>query len=271
MLTRYDGDVIATGGWPGCSLMKVMSEMREGMWAVVQQAISTLDDVDFVAYAERAPRPLRRARRRRAVRRVDSARASAIVVRRCERAPGSSSSVAASAAPASPTTSAALGWSDVVLVERDQLTSGSTFHSAGLVGQLRSSVTLTRMMMYGTELYRRLGAETGHDPDGARSGRCAWRRSPARLEELRRQAGWAATFGLPLELVSTAEALELFHGLFDPAGVLGAVLPADRRPAQPVGPDDGAGRRRPARAASRSPPARGSRRSASSSGPAGGG
>ena len=59
---------------------------------------------------------------------------------------------------------ARLGWTDVVLVERDQLTSGSTFHSAGLVGQLRSSVTLTRMMMYGTDLYRRLGAETGHDP-----------------------------------------------------------------------------------------------------------
>ena len=49
-----------------------------------------------------------------------------------------------------------LGWDDVVLVERDQLTSGSTFHSAGLVGQLRSSVTLTRMMMYGADLYRRL-------------------------------------------------------------------------------------------------------------------
>ena len=51
---------------------------------------------------------------------------------------------------------AQLGWTDVVLVDRDQLTSGSTFHSAGLVGQLRSSVTLTRMMMYGTDLYRRL-------------------------------------------------------------------------------------------------------------------
>ena len=53
---------------------------------------------------------------------------------------------------------AALGWTDTVVVERDQLTSGSTIHSAGLVGQLRSSVTLTRMMMYGSELYRRLGA-----------------------------------------------------------------------------------------------------------------
>ena len=59
---------------------------------------------------------------------------------------------------------AELGWRDVVLVERAALTSGSTFHSAGLVGQLRSTVTLTKMMMYGVELYRRLAAETGVDP-----------------------------------------------------------------------------------------------------------
>ncbi len=53
---------------------------------------------------------------------------------------------------------AELGWKDVVLLERAQLTSGSTFHSAGLVGQLRGSVSLTKMMMYSVELYRRLGA-----------------------------------------------------------------------------------------------------------------
>ena len=58
---------------------------------------------------------------------------------------------------------AELGWTDVVLLDRAELTSGSTFHSAGLVGQLRSTVTLTRMMMYGVELYRRLEAETGVD------------------------------------------------------------------------------------------------------------
>ena len=52
-----------------------------------------------------------------------------------------------------------LGWQDVLLVDRGELTSGSTFHSAGLVGQLRSSVSLTRMMMYGAELYRRSCSE----------------------------------------------------------------------------------------------------------------
>ena len=54
---------------------------------------------------------------------------------------------------------ARLGWSDVLLVERADLTSGSTFHSAGLVGQLRSSLSLTKMMMESVELYRTLGAE----------------------------------------------------------------------------------------------------------------
>src|SRR5262247_3382755 len=53
------------------------------------------------------------------------------------------------------------GWTDVVLVDRAELTSGSTFHSAGLVGQLRSSVTLTRMMMDSVGLYRRLGDACG--------------------------------------------------------------------------------------------------------------
>ena len=121
-----------------------------------------------------------------------------------------------------------LGWDDVVLVERDQLTSGSTFHSAGLVGQLRSSLTLTRMMMNGVELYRRLAAETGHDPGWHEVGSLRLASTPARLEELARQAGWAQTFGLPLELISTDEAHQRFRGLFDPAGVLGAVwLPTD--------------------------------------------
>ncbi|MEP6660866.1 MAG: FAD-dependent oxidoreductase, partial [Acidimicrobiales bacterium] len=123
---------------------------------------------------------------------------------------------------------ALLGLSDVLLVERDQLTSGSTFHSAGLVGQLRSSVTLTKMMMYGIDLYRRLKDDTGHDPGWHEVGSLRLASTAPRMEELRRQAGWAQTFGLPLELISTARALELFHGLFDPTDVIGAVhLPTD--------------------------------------------
>ena len=108
---------------------------------------------------------------------------------------------------------AELGWTDVVLVDRAELTSGSTFHSAGLVGQLRSSVTLTRMMMYGVELYRRLAAETGVDPSWHEVGSLRLASTPERLEELPRQAGWAKTFGLPLEL--------------DHAGRGAGALPAD--------------------------------------------
>ena len=122
---------------------------------------------------------------------------------------------------------AELGWKDVLLVDRDQLTGGSTFHSAGLVGQLRSSVSLTRMMMYSAELYRRLHAETGVDPDWHEVGSLRLASSPERMQELTRLEGWGHTFGLPLSIVSTEEALERFP-LFDPAGVLGAAfLPTD--------------------------------------------
>ena len=92
---------------------------------------------------------------------------------------------------------AQLGWDDVVLLERSQLTSGSTFHSAGLVGQLRGSVSLTKMMMYSVELYRRLGEESEFDPGWAECGSLRLASSEERMEELRRQAGWAKTFGLP--------------------------------------------------------------------------
>ena len=105
---------------------------------------------------------------------------------------------------------AELGWTELVLVDRAELTSGSTFHSAGLVGQLRSSVTLTRMMMYGAALYRRLTAETGVDVSWHEVGSLRLASTKARYEELQRQAGWAKTFGLPLELISAAEAQERF-------------------------------------------------------------
>jgi len=122
---------------------------------------------------------------------------------------------------------AKLGWDDVVLVERSQLTSGSTFHSAGLVGQLRGSVSLTKMMMYSVELYRRLADESEFDPGWTECGGIRLASSEERMEELRRQAGWAKTFGLPLELISAEEAKEMFP-LMSTDGVLGAAwLPTD--------------------------------------------
>jgi 4-methylaminobutanoate oxidase (formaldehyde-forming) len=122
---------------------------------------------------------------------------------------------------------AKLGWDDVVLLERSQLTSGSTFHSAGLVGQLRGSVSLTKMMMHSVDLYRRLKEESEFDPGWVECGGIRLASSKERMEELRRQAGWAKTFGLPLELISAEQAKEMFP-LMSTDGVLGAAwLPTD--------------------------------------------
>ena len=120
-----------------------------------------------------------------------------------------------------------LGWGDVCLVERAELTSGSTFHSAGLVGQLRGSLSLTKMMMSSVDLYRTLGSEVELDTGWHEVGSLRLGSSTERMEELRRQSGWAQTFGLPLELISAAEAQERFPPM-STDGVLGAAyLPTD--------------------------------------------
>jgi 4-methylaminobutanoate oxidase (formaldehyde-forming) len=120
-----------------------------------------------------------------------------------------------------------MGWRDILLVEQGELTSGSTFHSAGLVGQLRSSVALTKLMMYSVDLYGRLRAETGRDPGWRPVGSLRLASSPERMAELRRQAGWAKTFGLPLELISAHDAVELFP-VMTAEGIEGAAyLPTD--------------------------------------------
>src|SRR5246500_1718464 len=122
---------------------------------------------------------------------------------------------------------ARLGWNDVVLCERADLTSGSTFHSAGLVGQLRGSLSLTRMMMASVDLYRSLGEEVGLETGWHEVGSLRLASSQERMEELDRQAGWAKTFGLPLELISADEAQRAFPPM-SKEGVLGAAyLPTD--------------------------------------------
>ena len=89
------------------------------------------------------------------------------------------------------------GERDVLLVERAELTSGSTFHSAGLVGQLRADPALTRMNAWSADLYRRL-EEAGGDlaPGWVESGSLRLASSPQRMEEIRRQAAWARRAGL---------------------------------------------------------------------------
>ncbi len=122
---------------------------------------------------------------------------------------------------------ARLGWTDAVLVERARVTSGSTFHSAGLVGQLRGSLSLTEMMMNSVDLYRKLKDETGLETGWHEVGSLRLASSQERMEELTRQAAWAKTFGLPLELVSAQEAQRMFPPMTTD-GVLGAAyLPTD--------------------------------------------
>src|SRR4029079_9224575 len=113
------------------------------------------------------------------------------------------------------------------LLRRPEPTSGCTFPSAVLVGQLRGSVSLTKMMMHSVELYRRLGAESEFDPGWTECGSLRLASSEERMEELRRQAGWAETFGLPMDLISAKEAEEKFP-LMSTEGVLGAAwIPTD--------------------------------------------
>ena len=119
------------------------------------------------------------------------------------------------------------GWTDSVLVEQFQLTHGSTWHSAGLVGQLRSSISLTRMMQYSVGLYAELKELTGNDPGWHQLGGLRLASSEARHEELRRQASWAKTFGLPMEIVSARDAQELFPPLGTDGVVAAAFIPDD--------------------------------------------
>jgi 4-methylaminobutanoate oxidase (formaldehyde-forming) len=117
----------------------------------------------------------------------------------------------------------------VLVVDRGELTGGSTFHSAGLVGQLRSTIALTRINMASVELYRRLRDDTGADPGWREVGSLRLASSTERWLELRRQVGWARTFGLPLRLISAGEARALFP-LLNVDGVQGAAyLPTDGR------------------------------------------
>ncbi len=122
-----------------------------------------------------------------------------------------------------------MGWKDVVLVEKADLTSGSTWHAAGLVGQLRGSLSLTRIMMFSADLYARLAKETGQDTDWMQVGSLRLASSRLRMEENLRQAALARTFGLPVEVLGPRETVNLFPLLSD-TDLVGAVyMPTDGR------------------------------------------
>jgi 4-methylaminobutanoate oxidase (formaldehyde-forming) len=99
-----------------------------------------------------------------------------------------------------------LGWRDVVLLERRELSCGTTWHAAGLVGQLRSSHNLTRLASYGAVLYERLEAETGQATGFRRSGSLSVARTAERMIELKRGASMARCFGVDVQVISPGEA-----------------------------------------------------------------
>ena len=122
---------------------------------------------------------------------------------------------------------AKLGWRDVLLLERKKLTSGTTWHAAGLIGQLRATANMTRLARYGAELYGNLEAETGIATGFRRVGSLSLALTSERLEELKRGASMARAFDVDVEEISVAEAARR-HPLVSMHGVVGAIyLPRD--------------------------------------------
>src|SRR4051812_35280873 len=122
---------------------------------------------------------------------------------------------------------ACLGWKDIVLIERNTLTSGSTWHAAGLVGQLRTSANITQLLKYSVELYDRLETETGLATGWKMNGGVRLARNAEREIGIKRQATTPPSFGLGMERLPPQEALKLWP-LMDIADLVGAAfLPTD--------------------------------------------
>ena len=97
---------------------------------------------------------------------------------------------------------AEVGIQDVVLLERKELTSGTTWHAAGLVGQLRTSINMTQLARYTSQLYRGLEEETGQATGYRQCGSISIAATAERFEELKRSASMAKVFGLEVNAVS---------------------------------------------------------------------
>ena len=122
---------------------------------------------------------------------------------------------------------AKLGWKDVVLLERKQLTSGTTWHAAGLIAQLRATANMTKLAKYSQELYGNLEAETGVSTGFKRCGSITVALTEERKEEIFRQAAMARAFGVDVEEISPAEVKAKYEHL-NIEGVTGGVwLPLD--------------------------------------------
>ncbi len=122
---------------------------------------------------------------------------------------------------------AKMGWSDIVLLERQQLTSGTTWHAAGLVGQLRTSINMTKLAKYTSELYRGLEEETGQATGYRQCGSISLATNNERFEELKRSASMAKVFDLEVNVVSVDEIVKRYP-LVASDDILGGIhIPSD--------------------------------------------
>ncbi|MCH6583199.1 MAG: GcvT family protein, partial [Proteobacteria bacterium] len=120
-----------------------------------------------------------------------------------------------------------LGWKDVVLLERKTLACGTTWHAAGLVGQLRASHNLTRLAQYTCDLFGTLEQETGQATGFKQNGSLSLATNNGRFEELKRGASMARCFGLEVEIITPADARSMWP-LLNTDDLVGAVfLPKD--------------------------------------------
>ena len=122
---------------------------------------------------------------------------------------------------------AKLGWTDVVLLERKKLTSGTTWHAAGLIGQLRGSQNMTRLAKYSAELYTSLANETGIETGMKQNGSITVALTESRREELNRQAALARAFGVEVSEMGPNEINEKYPILNTKDVVSGVFLPKD--------------------------------------------
>ncbi len=122
---------------------------------------------------------------------------------------------------------AKLGWSNIVLLERKQLTCGTTWHAAGLVGQLRASQNMTRLAKYSADLYTRLEAETGLATGFRQCGSITAALTMERKEEILRQASLARALGIEVNELSPAEVKDLYPHLNADGVAAGVHLPLD--------------------------------------------
>jgi len=122
---------------------------------------------------------------------------------------------------------AKLGWKDIVLLERKQLTSGTTWHAAGLIGQLRNTHNMTRLAKYSADLYTRLEAETGIATGMRQNGSLTVALTHERREEILRQATLARAFNVDVNEVSAAEVKAMYPHLNVDDVVAAVHLPLD--------------------------------------------